>query len=85
MVLLPHLFYRQLVIGWVWSPDRDQVCFALLLLGHCLSVLLCIVIPTLNWLQQEYKTSKKYPAFLTSHKSPILHHANLIPKCESGA
>ena len=85
MVFLPHLFYRQLVIGWVFSPERNQIHFAQLLLGSCLSVLLCMVFPTLNWLQQEYKTSKKYPAFLTSHKSPILHHPNLIPKRESGA
>ena len=53
MVFLPHLFYRQFVIFWVWSPDRDQVCFALLLLGHCRSVLLYIVTPPLNCLQQE--------------------------------
>ena len=48
MIFLPHLLYRQLVIGWVFSPERNQIYFAQLLLGNCLSVLLCIVIPFPN-------------------------------------
>ena len=47
MIVFPHLFYRLL-----WSPARKQVHFAQLLLARCLFVLLYIVTPTLNWLQE---------------------------------
>ena len=68
MILFPHFFYRLL-----WSPARKQVHLALLLLARCLSVLLYIVTPTLNWLQECIGCTGTYTIFLTlltSHKSP---------------
>ena len=83
MVFLPHLFQLRFVKGL--APIWNQIHLTLLRLGHCHSVLLCMVIPTMKYLQQKCKKCTKKSTFITLHKSPTMNHANLRPKRASGA
>ena len=83
MVFLPHLFQLRFVKGL--APIWNQIHLTLLRLGHCHSVLLCMVIPTMKYLQQKCKKCTKKSTFITLHKSPTMNHANLRPKRVSGA